>query len=381
MLLNAHTATRVYRECQFDILALLTGLSSICPIEGDSSGVIEIKWADGSVDMVPTFALIKAIVGNYYKKLNVGGSPITVTNGQLVLENIAAYVESMGTKDDDLEFFRSTIASLTVDRATLAPDTKIHKLDVASLHSKSGTSAVTSVRNNGYADRVLVDSLDLSNIVMTAPIKWGPLGFDASTITAPGLRSVSEQMPFMDGLVLTGKPRFSSVYTDLNVLSLDPNSTAIVVEIPSITDDTLSLDVDYTYTTPTRVPSNLQEPFADDSPISLAMLYPKKYVRVMRDNLVVVRMQAADTSENDRIIRVYNKSGESIRACNAWIFVTNPTVPTSLLRKKSGTIVPVNYVDIPAHSSIDFLFSSEYLSRSMSCAFMFPMKYLGATHE
>ena len=379
MLLNAHTATRVYRECQFDILALLTGLSSICPLEGDSSGVIEIKWADGSVDMVPTFALIKAIVGNYYKKLNVGGSPITVTNGQLVLENIAAYVESMGTKDDDLEFFRSTIASLTVDTATLAPDTKIHRLDVASLHSKSGTSTVTSVRNNGYADRVLVDSLDLSNIVMTAPIKWGPLGFDASTITSPGLRSVSEQMPFMDGLVLTGKPRFSSVYTDLNVLSLDPNSTAIVVEIPSITDDTLSLDVGYTYTTPTRMPSNLQEPFADDSPISLAMLYPKKYVRVMRDNLVVVRMQAADTSENDRIVRVYNKSGESIRACNAWIFVTNPTVPTSLL--KSGTIVPVNYVDIPAHSSIDFLFSSEYLSRSMSCAFMFPMKYLGATHE
>ena len=379
MLLNAHTATRVYRECQFDILALLTGLSSICPIEGDSSGVIEIKWADGSVDMVPTFALIKAIVGNYYKKLNVGGSPITVTNGQLVLENIAAYVESMGTKDDDLEFFRSTIASLTVDTATLAPDTKIHKLDVASLHSKSGTSTVTSVRNNCYADRVLVDSLDLSNIVMTAPINWGPLGFDASTITAPGLRSVSEQMPFVDGILLTGKPRFSSVYTDLNVLSLDPYNTSIVVEIPSITDDTLSLDVGYTYTTPTRMPSNLQEPFADDSPISLAMLYPKKYVRVMRDNLVVVRMQAADTSENDRIVRVYNKSGESIRACNAWIFVTNPTVPTSLL--KSGTIVPVNYVDIPAHSSIDFLFSSEYLSRSMSCAFMFPMKYLGATHE
>jgi len=379
MLLNAHTATRVYRECQFDILALLTGLSSICPIEGDSSGVIEIKWADGSVDMVPTFALIKAIVGNYYKKLNVGGSPITVTNGQLVLENIAAYVESMGTKDDDLEFFRSTIASLTVDMATLAPDTKIHKLDVASLHSKSGTSTVTSVRNNGYADRVLVDSLDLSNIVMTAPINWGPLGFDASTITS--LRSVSEQMPFVDGILLTGKPRFSSTYTDLNVLSLDPNSTAIVVEIPSITDDTLSLDVDYTYTTDTRVPSNLQEPFADDSPISLSLLYPKKYVRVIRDNVVVVRMQAADTSENDRIIRVYNKSGESIRACNAWIFVTNPTVPTSLLGKKSGTIVPVNYVDIPAHSSIDFLFSSEYLSRSMSCAFMFPMKYLGAAHE
>lgn len=379
MLLNAHTATRVYRECQFDILALLTGLSSICPIEGDSSGVIEIKWADGSVDMVPTFALIKAIVGNYYKKLNVGGSPITVTNGQLVLENIAAYVESMGTNDDDLEFFRSTIASLTVDTATLAPDTKIHRLDVASLHSKSGTSTVTSVRNNGYADRVLVGSLDLSNIVMTAPIKWGPLGFDASTVTS--LRSVSEQMPFMDGILLTGKPRFSSEYTDLNVLSLDPNSTAIVVEIPSITDDTLSLDVDYAYTTDTRVPSNLQEPFADDSPISLAMLYPKKYVRVMRDNLVVVRMQAADTSENDRIVRVYNKSGESIRACNAWIFVTNPTVPTALLRKKSGTIVPVNYVDIPAHSSIDFLFSSEYLSRSMSCAFMFPMKYLGAAHE
>jgi len=381
MLLNAHTATRVYRECQFDILALLTGLSSICPIEGDSSGVIEIKWADGSVDMVPTFALIKAIVGNYYKKLTVGGSPITVTNGQLVLENIAAYVESMGTKDDDLEFFRSTIASLTVDTATLAPDTKIHRLDVASLHSKSGTSTVTSVRNNGYADRVFVDSLDLSNIVMTAPINWGPLGFDASTITAPGLRSVSEQMPFVDGILLTGKPRFSSVYTDLNVLSLDPYNTSIVVEIPSITDDTLSLDVDYTYTTDTRVPSNLQEPFADDSPISLAMLYPKKYVRVIRDNIVVVRLQAADTSENDRIVRVYNKSGESIRACNAWIFVTNPAVPTSLLGKKSGTIVPVNYVDIPAHSSIDFLFSSEYLSRSMSCAFMFPMKYLGATHE
>lgn len=380
MLLNAHTATRVYRECQFDILALLTGLSSICPLEGDSSGVIEIKWADGSVDMVPTSALIKAIVGNYYKKLTVGGSPITVTNGQLVLENIAAYVESMGTKDDDLEFFRSTIASLTVDTATLAPDTKIHRLDVSSLHAKSGTSTVTSVRNNGYADRVLVDSLDLSNIVMTTPISWGPLGFDASTITVPGLRSVPEQTPFMDGILLTGKPRFSSVYTDLNVLSLDPHNTSIGVEIPSITDDTLSLDVGYAHTTTTRVPSNLQEPFADNSPISLAMLYPKKYVRIMRDNTVVVRLQAADTSENDRIVRVYNKSGESIRACNAWIFVTN-LVPATPLRRKSGTIVPVNYVDIPAHSSIDFLFSSEYLSKAMSCAFMFPMKYLGAPHE
>lgn len=381
MLLNAHTATRVYRECQFDILALLTGLSSICPLEGDSSGVIEIKWADGSVDMVPTFALIKAIVGNYYKKLTVGGSPITVTNGQLVLENIAAYVESMGTTADDLEFFRSTIASLTVDTATLAPDTKIHRLDVSSLHAKSGTSTVTSVRNNVYADRVLVDSLDLSNIVITTPISWGPPGFDASTITSPGLRSVSALMPFMNGLTLTGKPRFSSMPEDLNVLFLDPHNTSIVLEIPSITDDTLSLDVDYAYTTNTRVPSNLQEPFADDSPISLALLYPKKYVRIMKDDVVVVRLQAADTSENDRIIRVYNKSGESIRACNAWIFVTNPSVPTSLLRRKSGTIVPVNYVDIPAHSSIDFLFSSEYLSRSMSCAFMFPMKYLGATHE
>lgn len=379
MLLNAHTATRVYRECQFDILALLTGLSSICPLDGDSSGVIEIKWADGSVDVVPTFALIKAIVGNYYKKLTVGGSPITVTSGQLVLENIAAYVESMGTKDDDLEFFRSTIASLTVDTATLAPDTKIHRLDVSSLHAKSGTSTVTSVRNNGYADRVFVESLDLSNIVVTTPISWGPLGFDASTITS--LRSVSAIKPFMDGILLTGKPRFSSEYTDLSTLFLDPYNTSVVVEIPSITDDTLSLDVDYTYTTATRVPSNLQEPFADDYPVSLAMLYPKKYVRIMQDDVVVVRLQAADTSENDRIIRVYNKSGESIRACNAWIFVTNPVVPTSLIRRKSGTIVPVNYVDIPAHSSIDFLFSSEYLSRSMSCAFMFPMKYLGAIHE
>lgn len=377
MLLNAHTATRVYRECQFDILALLTGLSSICPLDGDSSGVIEIKWADGSVDMVPTFALIKAIVGNYYKKLAVGGSPITVTNGQLVLENVAAYIESMGTTADDLEFFRSTIASLTVDTATLAPDTKIHRLDVSSLHAKSGTSAVTSVRNNGYADRVFVDSLDLSNIVVTAPIRWGPLGFDASTITEPGLKSVSALMPFMNGLTLTGKPRFSSRPTDLP----DPYNTSILVEIPSITDDTLSLDVDYAYTTTTRVPSNVQEPFADDSPVSLAMLYPKKYVRMTQDDIVVVRLQAADTSENDRIIRVYNKSGESIRACNAWIFVTNPVVPASLLRRKSGTIVPVNYVDIPAHSSIDFLFSSEYLSRSMSCAFMFPMKYLGAIHE
>ena len=52
MLLNAHTATRSFRELQFDLKAFLEAFAEIMPMdELSDDGLVEIKWADGSVDM------------------------------------------------------------------------------------------------------------------------------------------------------------------------------------------------------------------------------------------------------------------------------------------------------------------------------------------
>ena len=61
-MLNAHTAIRTFRELQFDVKAFLYALYDIYPAEGhEDKGVVEIKWSDGSVDVVPTFEFVRGM--------------------------------------------------------------------------------------------------------------------------------------------------------------------------------------------------------------------------------------------------------------------------------------------------------------------------------
>ena len=73
-MLNAHTAIRTFRELQFDVRAFLYALYDIYPAEGhEDKGVVEIKWSDGSVDVVPTFEFVRGMCNATFLKVIVGG--------------------------------------------------------------------------------------------------------------------------------------------------------------------------------------------------------------------------------------------------------------------------------------------------------------------
>ena len=112
-MLNAHTATRSFRELQYDIKVFLDGIEQISPLESPQGiSIVELKWADGSIDLVPSTEFILGLVSRLFPKLTLGGKAellpdgkdIPLQNGKYHKYYLNLKVSNAGVQADIKEF-------------------------------------------------------------------------------------------------------------------------------------------------------------------------------------------------------------------------------------------------------------------------------------
>ena len=103
---------------------------------------------------------------------------------------------------------------------------------------------------------------------------------------------------------------------------------------------------------------------AADSDANIVLLYP--FVQVtgyagLRDVRIHLDIPTADM--DGRVVQVSNAKEYPLKVCNAWMFGLTGSV---------GTAYPLNYVTMPAYSTIDFVFRYDD-GGSFLRAYMLPM--------
>ena len=380
MLMNANTATRSFRELQFDLKAFLKALMSICLTDdsGDSD-IVEIKWADGSVDIVPTYAFIQNIVQNYFTKLRVGSTDISVRwNGwfpsilrqklSLLISStgMATHINEIGDGSEDYRIVKSTITRLGARFVKLPPEARITRLIVSGPISATTCSAGSVTVNSALnCDTWDVRDLDVSGVPRMSVRMAYYHGI------APDVSCVDKMMgiypdSLFTGMQVSGETRFtSSVMEGLRTL-FKQNNTKVHVEVP------VMKGTEYAYldSLTTDIPDPMNTPFPQISQVSLSTLYPKKQLRGSYDGQnLYIRLLPPDSADDNLIIPVCNNTRESLTFCNAWDL---STAKLKHFTSVSGMVVPLNYVTLPAFSSMDFLFKFDILGSHIR-AYMLPM--------
>ena len=379
MLMNANTATRSFRELQFDLKAFLKALMSICPTDdsGDSD-IVEIKWADGSVDIVPTYAFIQNIVQNYFTKLKIGSTDIRARGGGRFLgilrqklsllissTGMAAHINEIGDGSEDYRIVKSTITQLGARFVKLPSDARITRLTVSGLISATTCSAGSvTVRSAMNCDTWYARDLDVSGVPrMSVRMAYHGLVSDVSCVDKMMGKSPES---FYTGMQVSGETRFTaSVMEGLRTL-FKQNNTKVHVEVP------VMKGTEYAYldSLTTDIPDPMNIPFPQMSQVSLSTLYPKKQLRGSYDGQdLYIRLLPPDSSDDNLIIPVCNNTRDSLTFCNAWDLSTATFKGCTSVR---GMVSPLNYVTLPAFSSMDFLFKFDILGSHIR-AYMLPM--------
>lgn len=433
-MLNAHTATRTFRELQFDIKAFLTALYNIMPAEGhEDEGLVEIKWADGSVDIVPTFALIRSICNSTYMKLLIGGvaelipeaTTYPVQNGKyyrttmkLIIQSapLKVPVREIGSEEEDLEFIKGVIGELVADDVSLPYDADIATIKVdGSLTTsycnvndtaKIGSLSCDSGSLQRYNDKEVIDpTLNLSNVQLSVPIRvieQYRQGYDISRWTQLVGSTVMRPL-----YMVTGNFRFGGDKSEADWFHLSRKGAGINVAIPLLP----SSSADYARTKFTEFGTDYLTPLPLNSPPSLTMLYPLKDTSYNNmTGYLRLKLLPPKATESNMIVTIQNPTGRAIRACNAWSFgrlvkKSEPTNWRSLVFTSGaalgaaiagvgsifgggssrnegssntsddydGEVVALNYIKLPPYSAIDFLFTWSIKGKNLWEAYMLPM--------
>lgn len=413
-MINAHTATRSFRELKYDLQAALLALRDICPPEGEGVlGLVEVKWSDGSVDLVPTYALINNIVQKYFPSLMVGRASLIPTSRsvsfqggkyirkvfELLIRNLplSAAVEEMGSTEDDLVFEHCVIEELVAESVVIPPEAQIVSLTVREHMSVDYCYAGHLLKVEGQLSTPSMYGpiMDFSKVVIDAPMKCMGMAADVSTV---GEMPIYVSGPkFADVLKFSGMPRIRNSNIDSLSRLYQQNNAIVGVEIPYYQLESFTRVATGYMRTPDRaLPTDLTSPLDADDPVVLTALYPKKQ-STMLDNYkgMVIRMVAPILEEKNTIVRVRNIAPYTIRACNAWMFTRSLVQPviqaatstasnvgsyivgagiaTAATEIYRGSIAPLSYVSLPPFSAVDFLFTYDFSGTSL-CAYMLPMK-------
>ena len=222
-MLNAHTAIRSFRELQFDVKAFLYALYDIAPAEGhEDKGVVEIKWSDGSVDVVPTFEFVRGMCNATFLKVIVGavaelipeittipiqGGKYQKTTLNLDIEGapLKANFPEIGDTFTDLQITDGTIVELVADSVDIPSDAIITKLEATEELStyNADVSQVAEINELNLENGIIQNrsdspsinplTVDLSQIRWNAalkfPTRWNG-SYDLSCYTQCESRSV-----------------------------------------------------------------------------------------------------------------------------------------------------------------------------------------------
>lgn len=399
MLLNAHTTTRSFRELQFDLKAFLEAFSKIIPLdELSDEGLVEIKWADGSVDMVPTFRFITEVVHNRFPELLIGenaelisGKSNAAHGGTYYTQmltlffkraGLSARVRNLVGPEDDLKFVKGVIRSITADTLTLGDGIMLSSLKVLGVLSAESCSADNSEFSYIESERVRVfDSCDLSKITYTG------------NITIPFISSHNlsqlEYVPYSNNndrawsyCYVNGTASCGN-YDDATIETYQRYRAKVYFELPS----PYYLDIqhifwNYAQTLGESIPLTNDTKFAEYTDANILLLYPKK----QRINYFLsngydkyFRVLPPSSDDNNAIISIRNISSDFIHAVNAWRFEVNSTPVDSSASQsissstgKTGSIVPLSYINLPPFSAVEFLLQHKIVGQSLQ-VYLLPM--------
>lgn len=380
MLMNANTATRSFRELRFDLVAFL---QAMCKIP-TTTGVLEIKWSDGSVDIVPTYGLISELVGKCYEVLHVGDAVLSASSGSgedyrekltLLLRDasLCAKIAELGSPESNLEFVRGTIRRLVSDVVVLGPDVAVSDIHVdGMLHVEECTASWLNADFVETSIMYVQDSVDLSKTISSPAMQFlGGLKDISVCSNAPAV--VTGEL--LGGYALTGYMRYSAVTLNSLQALFDSGNPQISVEVPVLSTDGQRTDDGFVYvvSSPEDMPTDMTKPFPASSLACLMLLYPKKALRSMGSvSDIYMRIVAPLAEDSDHIVQICNNSGMTLNACNAWRF---SAVDDSSSGTRVGNVAPLSYVKLPPFSSVDFLFKYEIVG-SRLCVYMLPMRTL-----
>lgn len=421
MLLNAHTATRSFRELQFDLKAFLEAFAEIMPMdELADEGLVEIKWADGSVDMVPTYKFITGIVHNRFPELLIGeqanlvpGSSRQPMQGGKYYKNmltllikkagLCARISELGGPSEDLNFVKGVIRSLEANYVELGDGIEVSALKV--IGTLTSDACYTDDGTFEYAESQQVkvaDSCNLEKITYSGYLAT-PYTF-SHNLSILGLTPYDPDKDRACGYCYVTDTISMGYYDDESVKYLKRYRAKVYYEVPIPNlQNWRRITYDYYRTKGESFPYVRDTRFAEDSETNLMLLYPKKqqiYDATNGRYDECFRLVRPSVYDKDAIISIRNLSNETIHACNAWRFdidsiigvvvgsaaiaaasaitqiATGATTNTSSnTRTPTGTITPLSYVDLPPFSAVDFLLQAETVGGRLQ-VYLLPMRML-----
>ena len=392
-LLNSHTATRSFRELKYDLKVFLDGLDKISPVEGSSGeALIELKWADGSIDVVPSSEFITGMVSHLFPKVTIGNkanlipdaSAVAASEGKYYLNlnvtdaGVQAHIVEFGNGSENIVIDGGTIGTIKADTLNLATNVRIGKMQVGgNVHADNCTV------NSGINVRSSLNlgtSSSFYNLRVTKTHVENVIRFITSTMpratldTYGGVGTSTAEKIF--GLYIVKHLMSYDDYYDSSIQnSLNTQRAHIIAQIPIprvptmySSGNTIGVMYDYILTKSTSFPQRMDEPFDVDTPASLLTLYPTKdssFVTKYGTNYLKVVVP----NGNNYLLHISNPTDTSIRACNAWMFMEDASADKDAVQ--NGVILPLSYVVLPPYSCTDFLFMHE-IKGGNYCAYLMP---------
>lgn len=390
-MLNAHTATRSFRELQYDVKVFLDGIEKISPIEGpQGTGVVELKWADGSIDLVPSTEFIFGIVSRLFPRVTIGnkaelfpdggetigtgGSSRYCLNLKISGAGLQVYVSEFGDGTESIVINGGVIESLKADTLYISTGVRIRDMQASgNVHTDYCTmNGGINVRDTLYLGAssnfytMRLDKVHLENPIRAVSSQM-PEGFLSSYI---GLPSGSDGKIF--GLYTLKHLMNYEDYYDANIQrNLNTNRAHIITKIPIPRlpiDPSVGVVYDYVQTNSTRFPERMDDPFDEGSPASLLTLYPLKTTDFVT-RYGTMYLSVVVPEYDNYFTYINNPTDTSIKVCNAWMFVEEAAVTESNM--PPGVITPLSYVVLPPYSCVEFLFGHE-IKGGNYCAYMMP---------
>lgn len=415
-LLNAHTLTRSFRECQYDLKVLLDGIDDISPIDHTGGGIVELKWADGSIDLVPSTEFIKGLVPPFYAEIKIGGKANIYPSGRgssnannpnslhllMASAGVQAHITELGTGTEDLVIRGGKIKILKADTLTLNTGVRIGSMQVGGTIHTDYCSVSDSAKVGGIltisGDNTFAN-LNLERVHISCPIRFVTKKSPVSDLSAYwSIRPRAGEVIYGQ-YVIRHTMSFADIYDSTIQDKLTNNNAQLYVQVPiprmdsgSDATDESQVVYDYVQTVPTDLSDmHMDTPFSEDSESSLLTLYPIKSRSYESEyETMYLKVEVPDT--NEYLTHVCNPTASAIRVCNAWMF-TEGTVAVMDERASrraprfydydtmgnriaagsvtAGKVVPLNYIVLPPYSCTDFLFKHE-IKGGNYCAYMMP---------
>lgn len=358
-MLDTRTTIRNFRDLQFNLRVLLTGIRAL--EQGDT--LVTLKWADGSVDKVPSYGMLIKYLGSAFRTLQLGatdnGATLTSDNGLHIDGKLAAKILSL--VDASLVFRNCKIGSIQADVVKLGPGVIIRALEsVVNLTASTLTSFSRPDSDVSYsqfsADVLSVNRLDTSkgmHKVERVHSKTGRIPMESYLTTMRDgafrpILTLDGDMKTYDATIVT------RTYNNITVYAPYIENGAPFTRFPIVAATS-------------EVPEG---EYARLSPVNLTLLYPYKMFGNTTSTMATLTMEAPREEDQYKVVTVRNVASHGIRACSVWTFNQDTYGGSRRVR-----IVPIRYVNIPPYSAIDFIFSFTYTNDALN-AYMLPTKVL-----